>query len=101
MSVTDPLASAPLEIRSLIRGVAHHLRKEFEGIFAAETIQRYMAHSYDTLSGARVKGFVPLLVERYMGVDEELPFNPGKLYVVALTGAKAAAEYTIGVDVTR
>ena len=64
MSVTDPLASAPLEIRSLIR-VADHLRKEFEGIFAAETIQRYMAESYDTLSGARVKGFVPLLVERY------------------------------------
>jgi len=43
MSVTDPLASAPLEIRSLIPGVADHLRKEFEGIFAAETIQRYMA----------------------------------------------------------
>ena len=35
MSVTDPLASAPLEIRSLIRGVADHLRKKFEGIFAA------------------------------------------------------------------
>ena len=59
MSVTDPLASAPLEIRSLIRGVADHLRKEFEGIFAAETIQRYMAESYDPLSGAREKGFVP------------------------------------------
>ena len=65
MSATDPLTTAPLELRHLIRSVADRLGKEFGGIFARETIQRYVADSYGALSGARVKGFVPLFVERY------------------------------------
>ena len=65
MSATDPLASAPLELRFLLRGVAGRLRSEFEGVFAQETIQRYLAESYQGLAAARVKGFVPLFVERY------------------------------------
>ncbi|MGA9160055.1 MAG: arsenate reductase ArsC [Actinomycetota bacterium] len=65
MNVTDPLASAPLELRPLIRSVAERLRVEFDGVFATQTIQRFMADSYEALSGARVKGFVPLFVERY------------------------------------
>ncbi len=65
MTNTDPFASAPLELRPLIRSVAERLRAEFEGIFAKETIQRYMADSYGSLSGARVKGFIPLFVERF------------------------------------
>ena len=65
MSVTDPLASAPLELRPLIRSVADRLRVEFEGVFSTETIQRFMADSYRVLSTARVKGFVPLFVERF------------------------------------
>jgi protein-tyrosine-phosphatase len=65
VNVADPLASAPLELRPLIRSVADRLRGEFEGVFATETIQRFMADSYGALSGARVKGFVPLFVERY------------------------------------
>ena len=65
MSAADPLAAAPLELRPLIRSVADRLGTEFGGIFGRETIQRYMSDSYGALSGARVKGFVPLFVERY------------------------------------
>jgi protein-tyrosine-phosphatase len=65
MTVADPLASAPLELRPLIRATADRLTAEFAGVFGSETIQRYMADSYESLSGARVKGFVPLFVERY------------------------------------
>jgi protein-tyrosine-phosphatase len=61
----DPLASAPLELRPLIRATADRLGVEFAGVFAPETIQRFMADSYESLAGARVKGFVPLFVERY------------------------------------
>ena len=52
MSVTDPLASAPLEIRSLIRGVADHLRNEFEGIFSAETIRSSAASKSRATAGS-------------------------------------------------
>ena len=65
MSATDPLTAVPLELRPRIRGVVRNLQAEFEGVFGTETIQRFMAESYDSLSGARVKGFVPLFVERY------------------------------------
>jgi protein-tyrosine-phosphatase len=65
MTVVDPLAAAPLELRPLIRSVAERLRIEFHGVFAEETIQRYIGDSYASLSGARVKGYVPLFVERY------------------------------------
>lgn len=64
MSVTDPPASAPLDLRPLIRSVAERLRVAFDGVFSTETIQRFMADSYEALSGARVRGFVPLFVER-------------------------------------
>jgi arsenate reductase len=65
MSITDPLAAAPLELRHLIRGAADRLRTEFAGVFAPETIQRYIAESHASLSSARVKGFIPLFVERF------------------------------------
>jgi arsenate reductase (thioredoxin) len=65
MSVTDPLTAAPLEMRPLIKGVADRLHADFEGIFASETIQRYMAESWESLSGAKVAAFIPLFVERF------------------------------------
>lgn len=65
MSITDPMTMAPLELRPMIRRVAELLRIEFTGVFAEETIQRFMADSYRSLSGARVKGYIPLFVERY------------------------------------
>jgi arsenate reductase len=65
MSVVDPLAVAPLEMRPLIRSVSGRLEAEFDGIFSKETIQRFMADSFESLSKARLKGFVPLFVERF------------------------------------
>lgn len=41
------------------------LRKEFQGIFSAETVERFMTESLEALSGARVKDFVPLFVHRF------------------------------------
>ena len=65
MTVSDPLTAAPLEMRPLIRGVADRLQSDFSGIFASETIQRYMAESWDSLSGAKVAAFIPLFLERF------------------------------------
>ena len=64
-NVVDALSSVPMEIRSLIRSVAGRLEDEFAGVFGTETIQRFMAESLDSLSRARLKGFVPLFVERF------------------------------------
>jgi arsenate reductase len=41
------------------------LRSEFQGIFSAETVERFMTESLEALSGARVKDFVPLFVHRF------------------------------------
>lgn len=41
------------------------LRSEFSGVFAVETIERYMAESLDKLALARVGNFVPLFVHRF------------------------------------
>ena len=48
----------------LERGLAG-LRQEFAGTFSAGTVERYMAESMEALSGARVKSFVPLFVDRF------------------------------------
>jgi protein-tyrosine-phosphatase len=65
MNLADPLTAAPLEMRPLIRSVADRLQSDFAGIFASETIQRYMAESWESLSGAKVAAFIPLFVERF------------------------------------
>jgi protein-tyrosine-phosphatase len=65
MSIVDPLTAAPLELRPLIRSVADRLHTDFSGVFAEETIQRFMAESWESLSGARVAAFIPLFVERF------------------------------------
>jgi arsenate reductase len=41
------------------------LREEFAGTFSAETVERYMAESLQSLSGARLTDFVPLFVHRF------------------------------------
>lgn len=65
MSVTDPLSAAPLELRPLIRSSAERLRTDFAGVFGEETIQRFMAESWDSLSGSKVAQYIPLFVERF------------------------------------
>ena len=42
-----------------------HLREEFAGTFSAETVERYMAESLQSLGGARLIDFVPLFVHRF------------------------------------
>jgi len=65
MSVVDPLSVAPVEMRPLIRASAERLRTDFAGVFGEETIQRFMAESWESLQGAKVAAFVPLFVERF------------------------------------
>ena len=66
MSTTpNSLESAPLEIRHLISRVAARMREDFTGIFGPETVERFIADSYSSLSRAKVQSFVPLFVERF------------------------------------
>ena len=65
MSVVDPLSAAPVEMRPLIRASAERLRTDFADVFGEETIQRFMAESWESLQGAKVAAFVPLFVERF------------------------------------
>lgn len=65
MSPVDPLSAAPVEMRPLIRASAERLRADFAGVFGEETIQRFMADSWESLQGAKVAAFVPLFVERF------------------------------------
>jgi arsenate reductase (thioredoxin) len=41
------------------------LRSEFQGVFSAKTVERFMAESLEALRGARIKDFVPLFVHRF------------------------------------
>jgi protein-tyrosine-phosphatase len=65
MSMVDPLTAVPLELRPLIRASAERLRADFAGVFGEETIQRFMAESWESLSGSKVAAFIPLFVERF------------------------------------
>jgi arsenate reductase (thioredoxin) len=64
-----PTQLRELELDLIMRG---HLQKgldslqaEFRGVFAAETVERYMAESLAALAGSRLKDFVPLFVHRF------------------------------------
>jgi arsenate reductase (thioredoxin) len=58
-----------LEIDLITRGHLEKgleaLREEFAGTFSAETVERYMAESLQSLGGARLTDFVPLFVHRF------------------------------------
>ena len=54
-----------LQQRQQIEASAARLHDEFEGVFAAETIERMLADSLQRLSDSRVQTFVPLLAERF------------------------------------
>ncbi len=55
----DPLT------RSRVAQDIADLSREFEGTFAVETIERYIAESLDHLSGAKVQTFLPIFVRRF------------------------------------
>jgi arsenate reductase (thioredoxin) len=48
-----------------VRNAAEALRREFEGVFSTETIERYINESLDLLGTARVNVFVPVLAHRF------------------------------------
>jgi arsenate reductase (thioredoxin) len=47
-----------------VASTARSLEDEFRGIFAVETIERYLAESLEQLSGSRVSVYVPVLAHR-------------------------------------
>jgi arsenate reductase len=64
-TLADPMDTAPVEIRPMIRHAADRLWEEFEGIFGAPTIQRFIAESYASFADAKTMAYVPLFVERF------------------------------------
>jgi arsenate reductase (thioredoxin) len=64
------MSSSGLEIldpvtRRHVENAAEALQEEFAGIFARETIARYIAESADQLGHSKITVFVPILVERF------------------------------------
>jgi arsenate reductase len=60
------LEAFTLEERQALRSAASNLHSEFDGIFGEETIERFLATSYDQVAGkAKVHDFLPLLAERF------------------------------------
>ena len=51
--------------RHHVRQAAARLKNEFEGVFSAETIERYIAESLDLLGDSRINVFVPVLAHRF------------------------------------
>lgn len=58
--------TASTEEIHLIRRSSAVLHREFDGVFGAETIERFMTDSYDRLlARARVRSWVPVMAERF------------------------------------
>ena len=55
-----------LEHQLVLRAAASRLQHEFEGVFAAETIERFLHSSYDDFAGRfTVVTWLPLIAERF------------------------------------
>ncbi|WP_232661437.1 arsenate reductase ArsC [Pseudonocardia sp. TRM90224] len=66
--MTDPWqrSTLPIDQRLALKTAAANLAREFDGIFGAETIERFLHSSYDEFAGrAAVLNFLPLLAERF------------------------------------
>jgi arsenate reductase len=66
--MTTPLsgpAPASAEEAQLIKSGAVRLQREFEGMFGVETIERFMADSFERLAHARIRTYVPVMAERF------------------------------------
>jgi arsenate reductase (thioredoxin) len=54
------------EANLALKTAARHLRQEFEGTFSVETIEQFLATSYDQFAArASVINFLPLMAERF------------------------------------
>jgi protein-tyrosine-phosphatase len=64
-----PMRLAEIDVNLATRGHLEKglvaLRDEFSGVFATETIERYMAESLDKIGSARIENFVPLFAHRF------------------------------------
>ena len=45
--------------------VERTIRREFAGTFSAETVERFLRESVEAFRGARVRTFIPVMVERF------------------------------------
>jgi len=60
------LEDLALEQQQALRSAAVNLHREFEGIFGTETIEQFLATSYEQFAaGARIVTFLPLMAERF------------------------------------
>jgi protein-tyrosine-phosphatase len=59
LDILDPVT------RRHVENAAEALQEEFAGIFARETIARYIAESTEQLGESKITVFVPILVERF------------------------------------
>jgi protein-tyrosine-phosphatase len=48
-----------------VHQAAEQLKEEFEGVFSAEAIERYIGESLDLLGSSRINVFVPVLAHRF------------------------------------
>jgi protein-tyrosine-phosphatase len=60
------LEDLTLEQQHALRSAAGNLRREFEGVFGTETIEQFLATSYDQFAAsARIVTYLPLFAERF------------------------------------
>lgn len=66
MTQAYPRQEISLDQQVALKTAATRLRRDFEGIFGVETIERFLHTSYDQFAGrATVANFLPLLAERF------------------------------------
>ena len=64
--MTEPETTLRVEQHLSIRVAASRLATEFDGVFGPETIERFLASSYDQFANrATLPNFLPLLAERF------------------------------------
>ena len=60
------LEELPPDVRYALNSAAKNLAEEFTGTFSVQTIEQFLATSYDQFaSGARITSFLPLMAERF------------------------------------
>lgn len=60
------LEQLPTHVEYALTKAANNLATEFAGTFSVETIEQFLATSYDQFAtGARITTFLPLMAERF------------------------------------
>lgn len=62
--MSGPAPASPEEVQ-LIKASATRLQRDFDGIFGVETIERFVIDSFERLSHARIRAYVPVMAERF------------------------------------